>query len=180
MRRWFLHSFSVVIVLITLIAAWRIMSTTFDLAVIYATDEDDGPLQEIYLWRIRTLESCPSLDSSSPESPTGYVVNAYNMPNTDNAKVFEVLAILIDIGCDINARNSFGGVPLHNPVMAGEIQMVRFLLRNGADPFLRFEGNERNSHLSGLNSFQLSQLTQEKMGRNTEVIGLLREYEDGI
>ena len=49
----------------------------------------------------------------------------------------EVVAVLIDVGADVNARQRHGWTPLHGAAQNGSLQSVERLLAAGADPAAR-------------------------------------------
>jgi ankyrin repeat protein len=64
-------------------------------------------------------------------------------------------------GADINARDRLGRGPLHLAVREGEVEMVAFLLEQGADPNLLSEGRSRAPHF------------EAEKDKQADVIGLL-------
>ncbi len=61
----------------------------------------------------------------------------YHVPilfSTIDSKTNSTLALLIERGADINARNSLGETPLVDAFFSGEFDKIFFLLDHGADP----------------------------------------------
>lgn len=48
----------------------------------------------------------------------------------------EMVALLLDKGADINARNDIQNTPLHEAAWHGHLETVKFLLEKGANPNL--------------------------------------------
>ena len=118
-------------------------------------------------------------DSFSPESPIGFAVAGWNMPESDNHKTRNILKILLDNGCDINERGSYGNILLASPIFAGQTELISFLLRNGADPHLvLMDRVESNNH--GMDAFQIVEKMQNSGRGRDAVVHLLRNYRDGF
>jgi hypothetical protein len=75
----------------------------------------------------------------------------------------ELLASLLAIGGDVNARNDDGQTPLILTIISGQDQLLTTLLERRADPFLKDQ--------TGLNAFDWA----ERKGR-MDVVRVLRRY----
>ena len=165
------------------VSIWQVLSTSYKLSVVYATSAGDSLLGDVHRWRLRRLDKCPT-DEFLPDTPVGYVVNAYGMPGTNDAKVLELLEVLLEKGCDIDARSREGTVPLHVAIMSGEAELVEFLLNNGADSKLKYEWKAvagfsyRKSKFEGLNALELAEALQEIDSRNNDVVKVLKSHSE--
>jgi len=84
-------------------------------------------LQKIPLEALSYLDIEPTPDMLFRATAEG------NLP-----KIKELLAA----GVDINATTDMGYTPLHIAVLQGDLEIVSFLLKNGADPLIPTDGNE--------------------------------------
>ena len=50
---------------------------------------------------------------------------------------FKMAEKLLRAGADVNAKNRGGSTPLHEATMSNKYDFVKFLLENGADPYLK-------------------------------------------
>ena len=55
-----------------------------------------------------------------------------------------IAKLLIDHGVDINAQNIYGNTALHRAILRYNIDLVRILLENGADPYISNNSNENS------------------------------------
>lgn len=68
-----------------------------------------------------------------------YLVNAV-VGDERNPDRYDILQLLIDKGADLNDGDWYQGTPLILAVKNGDIDMVNFLLENGSEPAINFEG----------------------------------------
>lgn len=71
----------------------------------------------------------------------------------DTGSSYDIVAMLIEAGCDINRSDNHGSTALHNAARVGRKDIVELLIKKGANPNLRgfwnelpFEAAERNGH----------------------------------
>lgn len=71
----------------------------------------------------------------------GYPVDGIEFSTGDShfikaasAKKMEIAQVCLDMGADINLKNKMGKTALFHAVVNGDLSMVEFLLKNGADP----------------------------------------------
>jgi len=56
--------------------------------------------------------------------------------HSNHATAVELARIVLDAGADVNARQQAGYTALHEAAMNGNVELVEFLLKHGADPAL--------------------------------------------
>ena len=97
----------------------------------------------------------------------------------------EVVALLLEAGADVNARNRDGGTPLHSTAFLGQYEVAKLLLENGADINIRNgDGGtpldatgvdwETTGFIAGLLKIKIDREKVET-GR-TKVVELLRQH----
>lgn len=70
------------------------------------------------------------------------VMAGHNQDYADNGKVLRLAQALIDKGCDPDQQAELGWAPLHMAVFERNIDLIKFLVANGADPTLPIGGPE--------------------------------------
>ena len=97
----------------------------------------------------------------------------------------EIVALLLEAGADVNARNQDGGTPLHSAAFLGQYEAAKLLLENGADINIRNgDGGtpldatgvdwETTGFIAGLLKIEIDR-EKIKTGR-TKVVELLRQH----
>ena len=75
--------------------------------------------------------------------------SSFGQPNIENMLL--TVRLLIENGAEVNARNEFKETPLHSAAKANLTQIVKVLLKNGADPKAKdFRGREPGAVTSSL------------------------------
>ena len=96
-----------------------------------------------------------------------------------------IVAMLLEAGAEVNARNRDGGTPLHSAAFLGQYEAVELLLENGADVNIRNQDGstprdaamvdwETTSLITGLLRMRVDR--EEVEAGRTQVIDLLRQY----
>lgn len=62
------------------------------------------------------------------------LISGHNQDYFDNRKVLRLAQALIDKGCDPDQKAAMGWAPLHMAVLERNIDLIKFLVANGADP----------------------------------------------
>jgi ankyrin repeat protein len=129
-------------------------------AVVYATDKNNR-ISNIFMFRLKVINSCKNWDLDDI-SPIHFVLNGYNYKGSGNNKIIlEVSDTFLNQGCDINSYDSLGITPLHASILSLEPDVVKYLLKNGADPLKKaiegrdFQGNPEKRYI-GMNSFEFA------------------------
>lgn len=137
-----------------------------DLIVLHAISkqrEKSHVIRFMPQWLARTKFDMLGYNSCYLASATGgknslvnFLVNAHGS-GAYKGQTISLLERAIAQGCDLNAVSDFDGVaPLHAAVIAGDISMVDFLLKAGADLNVRVKRAGKAS--DGLNTYELSKL----------------------
>lgn len=97
-----------------------------------SSDEDEDKKTDV----VDPAFSMPVVESSA-EEPTGVEANA------ERTKKFQIFKYLLELGVDVNNKDSFGKSLLHVAVEADNIEVVQELLKLGLD----IEGKDENGNI---------------------------------
>lgn len=78
--------------------------------------------------RMIDLDGNPNLTTSDKQK----IKSLYH--GTNENKHFEIMLKLLELGADPNAHDIYGYTPLHNALLADEVDMIGALLKHGANP----------------------------------------------
>ena len=121
-------------------------------------------------------ESVP--DSSIPL--INFCLYGYSTIKTDNNKrIFQVAQLLINRGANINAIDGkTGRTPLHEAIFFNQIELVKFLIKNKANPMIKV--NYPKSVFHGSNALEFAKKI-DKMDKNIDyspVIKVVEAYQN--
>ncbi|KAK7157733.1 hypothetical protein R3I93_009047 [Phoxinus phoxinus] len=83
-----------------------------------------------------TLESGAEINAGDNKSGRSALIHAVENNSID------MVILLIESGCDVNAQSYSGNTALHSACGRGQIEIVRVLLKNGADSSLKNNHND--------------------------------------
>lgn len=82
---------------------------------------------------LRAVELLLLEEPNSPTNPDGKGPSALHHAADSDFDMPTLVSMLIDRGLDVNLRDDIGSTPLHNAVLAENLETVRLLLGRGAD-----------------------------------------------
>lgn len=83
------------------------------------------------------------------------LVAAHSFPENNQTEIMVALHTTLNHGCDISEPDQAGLQPLNAAILFHDLVMVRYLLQQGADPYLPI--HRPDSPVDGLNSFEFLQ-----------------------
>ena len=111
----------------------------------------------------RILDAHPEAIAQAPTDKSGDTLLHMAAGREGSARLVQ---LLIDCGAVVNARNSSGDTPLHKAVDAHDADMVRVLLKNGADLDKANEGKRYNPPLFSL-------INRDRDAKNAQIAKIL-------
>lgn len=86
---------------------------------------------------------------------------------------FEIVKLLIENGADVNAKNKYGMTPIIKAISkhSDKLNLIEYLLKNGADPYVKIKGYENHPRKIADNAFELA-----KYLNKTDVLKLIKQY----
>lgn len=118
------------------------------------------------------------------EDEAGNIVNmliaAHSQPGIDSETVLSALNEALKRGCSLNELDRAGLSPLAAAVLFNDADMVRFLLKHGADTSIKI--HRPDSLVNGMNTFEffdwlmINAAKKNDMRDRTEIQKILAEY----
>lgn len=131
-------------------------------------------------WRVDSWDGCPITDRQP--TPLNLTLRAYGMQGFDKSRVLATAEKLIELGCDTDQRNLNGYTAMHEAILYNEADVVRFLLKHGADPAVTIqtgdnEPSESRRFFSGMNAMQFTEELQRKSAHAVDRSGIVKLLE---
>ncbi|MCP8467618.1 hypothetical protein NK553_27060 [Pseudomonas sp. ZM23] len=98
---------------------------------------------------------CVIVHEGREEPAVALTASAYDLPSSDKQEVLKLISVFLAHGCSIAQPDSAGMSPLNVSVLTAEPDLLRYLLKAGADPSERISGSR--PWANGKNSVELAQ-----------------------
>lgn len=140
--------------LIFAFCAGNVLAATSDTPAAAAPSAEEQRLEMMQTFTYSDEKQCYAVVQAGeePRPVLNLLVASYGLPDVDNALVQAALEAVIARGCDVNVLGKSGLSPLHEAVLFNEVELVRFLLANGASMETKIE--RPNSEIDGMNAQQ--------------------------
>jgi hypothetical protein len=98
---------------------------------------------------------CFVIHEGRQEPSVALTASAYDLPSSDKQEVLRLISAFLAHGCSIEQPDSAGMSPVNVSVLTAEPELLRYLLKAGADPSLRITGSR--PWANGKNSVEFAQ-----------------------
>lgn len=98
---------------------------------------------------------CFVIHEGRQEPSVALTASAYDLPSSDKREVLKLISAFLAHGCSIEQSDSAGMSPVNVAVLTAEPELLRYLLKAGADPSLRITGSR--PWANGKNSVEFAQ-----------------------
>lgn len=89
------------------------------------------------------------------EPTIALTASAYDLPDSDKQEVQALISAFVEHGCSVDQPDSAGMSPINVSVLTAEPELLRFLLKVGANPSKRISGSR--PWANGKNSVEFAQ-----------------------
>lgn len=140
--------------------AWYTIDKALEHTVLDAVYEGSDLLREPARWYLTYTDRIYHDGKPSPDL-LSFTLNQYGQRGTDRATVLALAKSFRQRGADINAYNHRGNTVLHEAVLLQQVELVQFLLENGADPAKKTKHSPPpNARTDGLSALGLARWLQ--------------------
>ncbi len=101
------------------------------------------------------LGECVVLHEGRKEPAVALTASAYNIPAYDKQNTLKLISTLLAQGCSIEEPDSAGMSPVNVAVLQAEPDLLRFMLKAGANPSVRISGSR--PWANGKNSIEFAE-----------------------
>lgn len=117
---------------------------------------------------------CVVMHEGREEPAVALTASAYNIPAYDKQNTLTLISAFIAHGCSIEEPDSAGTSPVNVAVLQGEPDLLRFMLKAGANPSVRISGSR--PWANGKNSIEFAELLNKvsPSEQRKEIIRILK------
>lgn len=99
---------------------------------------------------------CVVMHEGREEPAVALTASAYNIPAYDKQNTLNLISAFLAHGCSIEEPDSAGTSPVNVAVLLAESDLLRFMLKAGANPSVRISGSR--PWANGKNSIEFAEL----------------------
>ncbi|KIQ06151.1 MULTISPECIES: ankyrin repeat domain-containing protein [Pseudomonas] len=117
---------------------------------------------------------CVVMHEGREEPAIAWTASAYNIPAYDKQNTLKLISAFIAHGCSIEEPDSAGMSPVNVAVLLAEPDLLRFMLKAGANPSARISGSR--PWANGKNSIEFAELLNKisPSEQRKEIIRILK------
>lgn len=125
--------------------AWYIIDKDLEYTILDAVYEGSDLLRKPARWYLTSTDRIYRDGKPSPDL-LSFTLSQYGRRGADRTTILALAEFFLQRGADIDAYNYKGNTVLHEAVLLQQADLVRFLLRHGADPTQKTKHAQKTEH----------------------------------